>query len=229
MNDITALMATMKAAAEKATPGEWCNDDRHGVIADAGLNGNFYIASCSGPEHRSNAQFIAKASPANVLALVEALEVEQQKSANQGRHACSLFDEVKRLQERLRTVELSNSVLESRPVTPMTYFENSDADHCRQQAWEHVKGEVSTDGWTTGDSVNYFGFFCWGWDMRRQYNEQRTVTVQLPEVRITVAESKRKNLTWRELGAYNEGADVAAEKISKVLTAAGIQVIEGEA
>ncbi|EBU7767850.1 hypothetical protein DK750_24070 [Salmonella enterica subsp. enterica serovar Rovaniemi] len=48
--------------------------------------------------------------------------------------------------------------------------------------------------------------------------------VSIPEVRITVAESKRKNLTWRELGAYNEGADVAKERISKVLAAAGIKV-----
>lgn len=48
--------------------------------------------------------------------------------------------------------------------------------------------------------------------------------VSIPEVRITVAESKRKNLTWRELGAYNEGADVTKEKISKELAAAGIKV-----
>lgn len=53
--------------------------------------------------------------------------------------------------------------------------------------------------------------------------ESRTVTVKLPEVRITVAESRRRNMTWRELGAYNEGADVAAERIGKVLTAQGIK------
>ncbi|EDT2723982.1 hypothetical protein PJ96_001415 [Salmonella enterica subsp. enterica] len=72
-------MATMKTAAENATPGEWCCDDRHGVIADTGLNGNFYIASCSGPEHRPNARFIALANPANILALVEALEKAQNR------------------------------------------------------------------------------------------------------------------------------------------------------
>ena len=49
-------------------------------------------------------------------------------------------------------------------------------------------------------------------------------TVSIPEVRITVAESKRKNLTWRELGAYNEGADVAKEAILAVIRAAGIGV-----
>ena len=49
-------------------------------------------------------------------------------------------------------------------------------------------------------------------------------TVSIPEVRITVAESKRKNLTWRELGAYNEGADVAKEAILAVIRASGIGV-----
>ncbi|WP_431195773.1 hypothetical protein [Klebsiella pneumoniae] len=69
---------------------------------------------------------------------------------------------------------------QSRTVTPVTYSENTDADHCRKWAWEQVKGEVSTEEWTTGDNITYFGFFCWGWDMRRQYNEQRPVTVKLP-------------------------------------------------
>ncbi|HHT0255181.1 TPA: ead/Ea22-like family protein [Raoultella planticola] len=81
MTDITEQAQRMKAAAEKATPGGWCIDDYHGVIADAGLNGNYYIASCSGPDHRSNKRFIAMANPANVLALVEALE-KAQRHAN---------------------------------------------------------------------------------------------------------------------------------------------------
>ncbi|EGL2188228.1 ead/Ea22-like family protein [Salmonella enterica subsp. enterica serovar Agbeni] len=58
----------------------------------------------------------------------------------------------------------------------------------------------------------------------RRVAELEARAVSIPEVRITVAESKRKNLTWRELGAYNEGADVAKEKISKELAAAGIKV-----
>ena len=78
--NITELVQSLKAAAEKATPGGWCIDDYHGVIADAGLNGNYYIASCSGPDHRSNKRFIALANPANVLALVEALEKAQTKN-----------------------------------------------------------------------------------------------------------------------------------------------------
>ncbi|WP_265093581.1 ead/Ea22-like family protein [Cronobacter sakazakii] len=73
--------AKLKAAALAATPGEWCPDDHHGVIADAGLNANFYIASCSGPEHRANKQFIAAANPAAVLELIAALGIAQQRLA----------------------------------------------------------------------------------------------------------------------------------------------------
>lgn len=59
--------------------------------------------------------------------------------------------------------------------------------------------------------------------------EARTVTVKLPEVRITVSESRRRNLNWRELGAYNEGAEVAVEKMVRALAAVGIKCeVKGE-
>lgn len=68
---------SLRTAAENATPGEWCTDDYHGVIADAGLNANYYIASCSGPDNRSNKRFIAAANPATVLALLDELEAKE--------------------------------------------------------------------------------------------------------------------------------------------------------
>ncbi|ECZ0011311.1 ead/Ea22-like family protein [Salmonella enterica subsp. enterica] len=68
----------LRTAAENATPGEWCTDDHYGVIADAGLNANYYIASCSGPDNRSNKRFIAAANPAVVLALLDERERNQQ-------------------------------------------------------------------------------------------------------------------------------------------------------
>lgn len=64
----------LRMAAENATPGEWCSDNYYGVIADAGLNANYYIASCSGPDNRANKRFIAAANPAAVLALLDELE-----------------------------------------------------------------------------------------------------------------------------------------------------------
>ncbi|KZR04292.1 hypothetical protein A3N63_21295 [Klebsiella aerogenes] len=53
--------------------------------------------------------------------------------------------------------------------------------------------------------------------------ESLTVTVKLPEVRITVAEAKRRKMTYQELDAYNAGARAAVEKIQAELTAAGIK------
>lgn len=112
MNDITALMATMKAAAEKATPGEWWSDvvetdgeygegeDRFSgyhsyavyVGSESLLDMTNSTAACIHTEWdrnylmawdetaKRNAEFIASASPANVLALVEALEKAQQRN-----------------------------------------------------------------------------------------------------------------------------------------------------
>ncbi|QLX47061.1 ead/Ea22-like family protein [Escherichia coli] len=68
-------------AAENATPGEWCSDDYYGVIADAGLNANYYIASCSGPDNRANKRFIAAANPATVLALLDEREAQSKRIA----------------------------------------------------------------------------------------------------------------------------------------------------
>ncbi|MFY0199465.1 ead/Ea22-like family protein [Klebsiella variicola] len=80
--DITELAPAMKAAAMKATPGPWVafthtdsrtfsvhtpDDKRCGdVIKWAGFDGQ--------RKAKANAEFIALANPANILALVEALE-----------------------------------------------------------------------------------------------------------------------------------------------------------
>ncbi len=69
----------LRMAAENATPGEWCANDYYGVIADAGLNANYYIASCSGPDNRANKRFIAAANPATVLALLDEIEAKDKR------------------------------------------------------------------------------------------------------------------------------------------------------
>ncbi|HHP8554149.1 TPA: ead/Ea22-like family protein [Klebsiella pneumoniae] len=110
MTDITELAQRMKAAAEKATPGEWWadevkNEGCYGSGDDCvegftsyaiyGSDGQTLFdslnsdAACICEEYdgeghvawdetaQRNAEFIALANPANVLALVEALEKEQ--------------------------------------------------------------------------------------------------------------------------------------------------------
>ncbi|HDV9412947.1 TPA: ead/Ea22-like family protein [Raoultella ornithinolytica] len=115
--DITELAQSLKAAAENATPGEWCSDDQYGIVADAGLNGNYYIASCSGPEHRSNKRFIALANPANVLALVEALEKAQQRIAELEDAEQKLCVANVTLDARAELAERRLAEMESRTVT----------------------------------------------------------------------------------------------------------------
>ncbi|EOW1328393.1 ead/Ea22-like family protein [Klebsiella aerogenes] len=80
MTDITELAQSLKAAAEKATPGQWMRSSVQfnsiTDIADPMEQGNKpHIANTS---EKRDAEFIAMANPANVLALVEALEKAQQ-------------------------------------------------------------------------------------------------------------------------------------------------------
>ncbi|GKP76709.1 TPA: ead/Ea22-like family protein [Klebsiella pneumoniae] len=112
MTDITELAQRMKAAAEKATPGEWWadevkNEGCYGSGDDCvegftsyaiyGADGKALFdslnsdAACISEEYdgeghvawdetaQRNAEFIALANPANILALVEALEKAQER------------------------------------------------------------------------------------------------------------------------------------------------------
>lgn len=108
--DITELAQSLKAAAEKATPGPW------GVARDSKTlvsNQSHPIATVSDAMHRmladgstgKDAEFIALANPANILALVEALEKAQTIAIEQGRTACELFDEVTALRQRIAELE----------------------------------------------------------------------------------------------------------------------------
>ncbi|HBV3439737.1 TPA: ead/Ea22-like family protein [Klebsiella pneumoniae] len=90
--DITELAQRMKAAAEKATPGPWyvhdkpCEDGNYGIdtsdkefLAEAVVWWGFARQSIWREE---DAKYIALANPANILALVEALEKAQQEHEN---------------------------------------------------------------------------------------------------------------------------------------------------
>ena len=90
MTDITELAQSLKAAAEKATPGQWGRGDgKHGgellVYCDDALGSAVCEATSEYnaiPKYQriDNLDFIALANPANILALVEALEKAQQRN-----------------------------------------------------------------------------------------------------------------------------------------------------
>lgn len=81
MTDITELAQSLKAAAEKASDGDWVKESGDGweaaCSANDQANGGFIIAHFEGPDAAENREFVQAANPANILALVEALEKAQ--------------------------------------------------------------------------------------------------------------------------------------------------------
>ncbi|MBE5238363.1 ead/Ea22-like family protein [Klebsiella pneumoniae] len=81
MTDITKLAQSLKAAAEKASNGDWVKESGDGweacCSANDQANGGFIIAHFVGPDAAENREFVQAANPANVLALVEAIEKAQ--------------------------------------------------------------------------------------------------------------------------------------------------------
>lgn len=81
MTDITELAQSLKAAAEKATPGNWrafkYHDGRCGI--GGGHHDEIMVCEHISKRRPHDAEFIAMANPANILALVEALEKAQQR------------------------------------------------------------------------------------------------------------------------------------------------------
>ncbi|HDK6620130.1 TPA: ead/Ea22-like family protein [Klebsiella quasipneumoniae] len=143
MTDITELAQRMKAAAEKATPGEWWadevkNEGCYGSGDDCvegftsyaiyGSDGQTLFdslnsdAACICEEYdgeghvawdetaQRNGEFIALANPANILALVEALEKAQGMEAYWKTQCRGITDHCEELQARI-------AELESRTVT----------------------------------------------------------------------------------------------------------------
>ncbi|PJR05871.1 hypothetical protein CDD79_27695, partial [Raoultella ornithinolytica] len=81
--DITELAQRLKAAAEKATPGNW-RYLKTTPFMDAEISAANHarvVNLLAGDVTEANSAFIALANPANILALVEALEKAQAQSS----------------------------------------------------------------------------------------------------------------------------------------------------
>ena len=110
MTDITELAQSLKAAAEKATQGNWrafqYHDGRCGI--GGGHHDEIMVCEHISKERPHDAMFISLANPANVLALVEALEKAQQRIDSQREYYEGVIaDGGKRIAElESRTVKL---------------------------------------------------------------------------------------------------------------------------
>ncbi|EPM0552543.1 ead/Ea22-like family protein [Klebsiella pneumoniae] len=133
MTDITELAQRMKAAAEKATPGPWyvhdkpCEDGNYGIdtsdkefLAEAVVWWGFARQSIWREE---DAKYIALANPANILALVEALESEKRICATWRKTAKSTREKLEKAQQRI--IELVARKEKRLPV-PYAYLRESD-------------------------------------------------------------------------------------------------------
>lgn len=82
-NDELALK--LKAAAEKASGGEWVRESGEGWEAicsdDDQVNGGFVICSFQGNDDESNRKFVQRASPANILALLAERDADKKRIA----------------------------------------------------------------------------------------------------------------------------------------------------
>ncbi|MDL4003125.1 ead/Ea22-like family protein [Klebsiella quasipneumoniae] len=147
MTDITELAQSLKAAAEKATQGNWrafqYHDGRCGI--GGGHNDEIMVCEHISKERPHDAMFIALANPANVLALVEALEKAQQRIVELDRKNCELDSltqrwAVERAENADRIAEL-----ESRTVT---------VENLQESAYR----AGLTAGWNLGLANNNDGF-----------------------------------------------------------------------
>ncbi len=78
---------------------------------------------------------------------------------------------------------------EPAPITYMT------EDRACTWAWDQVREDVGTEGWTAGDSGTFHGFFLWGWYYRGQYEAQRLAAPPAPAAVAVPAEDMRDKVT----------------------------------
>lgn len=154
MTDITELAQSLKAAAEKATQGEWWadevkNEGCYGSGDDCvegftsyaiyGSDGQTLFdslnsdAACICEEYdgeghvawdetaQRNAEFIALANPANILALVEALEKAQGMEAYWKTQCRGITDHCEELQARIAELESRTVKLPERYACELGY------------------------------------------------------------------------------------------------------------
>ena len=179
MTDITELAQRMKAAAEKATPGEWWadevkNEGCYGSGDDCvegftsyaiyGSDGQTLFdslnsdAACISEEYdgeghvawdetaQRNAEFIALANPANILALVEALEkaqTERDEFRNRLKLERSILEDAdKRIAElESRTVKLPEPFKLAKSSSGLTYYYADEVDAALTAAGIKVEAE----------------------------------------------------------------------------------------
>lgn len=201
--DITELAQRMKAAAEKSGIEQWVNNHGEVNTADYEVDGGVFIDHICDCEiigtESPRAELIALANPANILALVEALEKSESR-LHEVAVACATEEQA---------LEKAQQV----PVMPLGLHPDTQklvTDFCTALAEKLYKAQLKygydadwkQDGWPSQcqahfqqhiakgdprDVAAYCAFMWWhGWSTNPAEGvEPRTVTVKLPDYRNT--------------------------------------------
>lgn len=128
MTDITEMAQQLKAAAEKATPGEWVyfpknTSIEYDVGSDESQGSILYVDSGDFTQAQTdrNGEFIALANPANILALVEALEKAKGMEAYWKVQCRGITDHCEVLQARIAELEPRTVKLPAERFCPAEY------------------------------------------------------------------------------------------------------------
>nr|WP_301543141.1 ead/Ea22-like family protein [Klebsiella pneumoniae] len=172
--DITELAQSLKAAAEKASNGDWVKESGDGweacCSANDQANGGFIIAHFVGPDAAENREFVQAANPANVLALVEALEYYKSREERvtslvrdnskswdelyrqveaKGKRNVELVEALEKAQQRIVELDRKNCELDS--LTQRWAVERAEnADHIAELESRTVKLPDDEDGQAYG-------------------------------------------------------------------------------
>ncbi|EKZ6386149.1 ead/Ea22-like family protein [Klebsiella pneumoniae] len=151
MTDITELAQQLKAAAEKATPGEWVyfpknTSIEYDVGSDESQGSILYVDSGDFTQAQTdrNGEFIALANPANILALVEALEKAQAQSSKWLEAYHKAVSIGARYEERIAELE-SRTVKLPKPISVLHRRELTAA-HCAIYAYPEAEVNAALDG-----------------------------------------------------------------------------------
>nr|DAI18991.1 MAG TPA: Ead/Ea22-like protein [Bacteriophage sp.] len=214
MTDITELAQALKAAAEKATPGNWRAFQYHDGRCGVGGGNHDEIMVC---EHISkkrphDAEFIAMANPANVRALVEALEKAQIAGSinNQWKpDVCPITG--RRFFMWIEHPEFGCVPTYGGPYDSYTIPTRDSDGEFSCERYDHDIG-----GWVDGECVGAYLIDddeqCRVYELEQRISDLESRAVKLP----------KKNIGWDrdEEDCWNNAIDACAE----VLTAAGIKV-----
>ncbi|RBP09001.1 hypothetical protein DFQ50_108290 [Pseudocitrobacter faecalis] len=190
MSMTTELAQRMKSAALKASDGGWVKESGDGweaiCSANDQANGGFIIAHLEGPDAAANREFIQLGNPANVRALVEALEARDKQIAKDVQIKARLCRESNSLHDRLRDAEKRITWLETYSKATLEFREAALNEN------RHLKLELEI--------------------AEKRNAELEARTVKLPATKFCPAEYAGSQL-WEEVEIWNKAIEACDAEI----------------